>query len=214
MQRRTAYFGLAIAAASVAAIASQWPQPPTERATTADVVRQPIAPPLSAFPDRLPRREAIPYSGDALFGARHKPVPPAPPPTVNTVVSPTVPTPPYRFVGSMTYENRLQHLLAQGDAVFPVSQGETIGGAYRVEAVDAEKITLRYVPLDTTVDLPLVAHAEASRGPGASPTPGPIPPQEWPVAPRISPIAEPTAPSDFRGMRAAQLRGPRNQPNP
>ena len=189
MQKRIAYFGLAIAAASVAAIASQWPQPPTERTATADVPRQAIVQPAaSTLPTRLPTRGAIPDSGDALFGAREEPVRQPPPPTVNTVVSPTVPTPPYRFVGSLTYENKLQHLFAQGDVVFPVSEGETIGGAYRVEAIDAEKVTLRYVPLDRTVELPLVAYADSPRAPNSAPVSAPIASQSLPVAPRFSPV--------------------------
>lgn len=213
MKRRTAYFGLAIAAASVAAIASQWPQPPAERATKADAPRQAIAQPASALPDRLPAREAMASSGAPLFGVQHQPVRKTPQaPKETTVAPPSAPTPPYRFVGSLDYGNKRQHLLAQGDVVFPVSEGQTLGGVYRVETVDAEKITLRYVPLDTTVDLPLVANAEGSRAPSASSAPSAIGSQNLPVAPRFSTVAEPTPPSGFSGMRAAQLRGPRNQP--
>jgi hypothetical protein len=54
---------------------------------------------------------------------------------------------PYRFAGTLVQEGKLQVLLANGDTVIPVQQGETIDGGYRVELIGEDQITLIYLPL-------------------------------------------------------------------
>jgi hypothetical protein len=54
---------------------------------------------------------------------------------------------PYRFAGTLVQDGKLQVLLANGDTVIPVQQGETIDGGYRVELIGEDQITLIYLPL-------------------------------------------------------------------
>jgi len=54
---------------------------------------------------------------------------------------------PYRFAGTLMQDGKLQVLLANGDAVIPVQQGDTIDGGYRVESIGEDQITLIYLPL-------------------------------------------------------------------
>ena len=62
-------------------------------------------------------------------------------------VTPGPPPMPYRFAGTLVQDGKLQVLLAKGDALIPVQEGETIDGGYRVESIGEDQITLTYLPL-------------------------------------------------------------------
>ncbi len=117
----------------------------------------------------------------------------------------------------------------KGDAVLPVKEGETLDGAYRVEAIAADEITLLYVPLGILSRLSLASAldhgVQASAGavnsaPSASiPKPSPAPPQSasLPAGPAPGPIAAqgPELPrTAATGTRAAHLRRERTQQLP
>ncbi len=74
---------------------------------------------------------------------------PAPPPP------PTAPPLPFTYMGKFTEPSgKVVVYLGQGDKAHTVSVGDTIGGTYRVEAVDGRQLTLTYVPLDIKQTLP------------------------------------------------------------
>jgi hypothetical protein len=58
-------------------------------------------------------------------------------------------------------------LLAKGDMLFPVNEGETLDGAYRVESIGETEVTLTYLPLAheerIAVDSSLPVAASATR---------------------------------------------------
>jgi hypothetical protein len=99
----------------------------------------------------LPEREAIGQPAGDLFLARSWTpprtkraaiaAPPSPPPT------PAAPAMPYRIAGKLVHDNRSQIVLAKGDAVFPVREGDTLEDGYRVEAIGRDYVTLLYLPL-------------------------------------------------------------------
>ena len=62
-------------------------------------------------------------------------------------IAPRVPPMPYRFVGALVHDGKLQVLLATGNTVVPVREGETIEGGYRVDSITEDRITLTYLPL-------------------------------------------------------------------
>ena len=215
MKRRTAYLCLAIAAVAAAGVATQWQMAETAApAAQAVAAAQPIQPQQSALPERLPERATLRGATQPLFGVQAQPAPKraAPPPQPQPVVVRQPPTPPYRYVGSVAVDNKLWYVLAEADKVFPIEEGEIIGAVYRVEAVGREKVTLRYVPLDALVELPLITPSDG-RGTVLATPPASAPPQpaSGPSAsalPQAATANEPPAVSS--GMRAAQLRGPRN----
>jgi hypothetical protein len=57
---------------------------------------------------------------------------------------------PYRFAGRVRKGAEEEFLLSKGDLIFPVKEGDTLDGTYRVVAVKAEGIELLYLPLGTT----------------------------------------------------------------
>jgi len=73
------------------------------------------------------------------------PAPPAPPPM------------PYRYAGKVLVDGAEQVLLARGDVVVAVRAGETLEGGYRVESIDAEWISLQYLPLRMRQRIPVTS---------------------------------------------------------
>ena len=86
-----------------------------------------------------------------------------------------MPAVPYRFAGVVRQDGREQFLLAQGDRLIPVHEGQTLEGPYKVEQITSGAIRLRYLPLDREVTvrfpgstIPASEAAQLSwRGPGA-----------------------------------------------
>lgn len=97
----------------------------------------------------LPGRTPLGEPRAELFGP-HSWQPPAPKSAAVIAKTPTAPSPPpmpYKFVGTLVQDGKLQVLLAKGDAVIPVRVGESIDGGYRVESIGEDQITLIYLPL-------------------------------------------------------------------
>jgi hypothetical protein len=74
---------------------------------------------------------------------------------------------PYRYAGKLVQGGQQSVLLAKGDMLFPVNEGETLDGAYRVESIGETQVTLIYLPLAheerIPVDSSLPVAASATR---------------------------------------------------
>jgi cohesin domain-containing protein len=111
--------------------------------------------------------------------------PPAPPPM------------PYRVAGQIAHDGSAHVVLAHGDRVFTVREGQTLDEGYRVESIRADGVTLVYVPLDAREHL------------AAAPTVLRVSPASAAVAQvsKSAPAAEtPVAAGEPRAVRPAQLR--------
>lgn len=105
----------------------------------------------------LPGRTFLGESRTGLF-ASHSWQPPAPKSSaVLAPVAPAAPPMPYRFAGKLVQGGQHSVLLAKGDRVFPIKQGETLDGEYRVEAIEESQITLIYMPLGKKEVIPFVS---------------------------------------------------------
>lgn len=94
----------------------------------------------------LPERPALGEPVGALFGSQSW-QPPAPKVT-RAPVAPSAPPMPYRFAGKLVQDGKPQVFLAKGDVAFPINQGQILDGAYRVEAIGEDRVTLVYLPLN------------------------------------------------------------------
>ncbi len=74
---------------------------------------------------------------------------------------------PYRYAGKLVQGGQQSVLLAKGDMLFPVNEGETLDGTYRVESIGETQVTLTYLPLAReeriAVDSSLPVAASATR---------------------------------------------------
>jgi hypothetical protein len=123
----------------------------------------------------LPDRPALSAPQAELFGPQSW-QPKAPPQTARAAkpAPPRVPAMPYRYAGKVLHEGRLKVFLAKGDEVFPVTKGETLDRAYRVESIEDARITLRYLPLGRLQVIPVdsalpLAHAKPAAAKAAAP---------------------------------------------
>src|SRR5882762_2234980 len=119
-------------------------------------------------PLALPERSRLGELRTQLFSSRSW-QPPAP--KISTAPhappAPTAPPMPYRYAGKLVQGGQQSVLLSRGDMVFPINEGETLDGAYRVESIGETQVTLTYLPLAReeriAVDSSLPVAAPAAR---------------------------------------------------
>lgn len=65
---------------------------------------------------------------------------------------------PFRYVGRLTQNGKVEVLLMRGDRLHSISAGQKIGDDYVVEHIGASSIRFRYLPLKLrqSMDLPAV----------------------------------------------------------
>lgn len=135
----------------VAPITSREAPAPREQA-----VAQPVEAP--SLPARADRQQTAPGVRD-LFGPKNwnpppPPVraqkPPPPPP-------PTAPPFPYRVSGGLADAEGVMVVFTNQQQNFVVRVGEVIERTYRVDAIDAQAVTLTYLPLGLTQRVPMDA---------------------------------------------------------
>jgi hypothetical protein len=157
--------------AAVAAIAVFQPQSDDgARVSVAGVEPPPEAGIPAGDPLRLPERQSFGETRGQLFGTPPRAAKAAPPPRAPSP-PPAAPPLPYRFAGIVRVGKDTQVLVAKGDRVLPVKEGETLEGGYRVQSISAERIELVYLPLGTaeriavssSLDAKPIAHAARNR---------------------------------------------------
>ena len=107
--------------------------------------------------DRLDRRAPSPdaAASDAPLFAVQSWQPPPPPPPPAEPVEPTAPPFPYTYMGGLTDDHGRTAFFNRGDRVLTVHAGETVDGAFRVDHLDETSMTVTYVPLNKTAQVPL-----------------------------------------------------------
>jgi hypothetical protein len=108
----------------------------------------------------LPKRETLGKPAGELFQRQSwvaprakRPAPVAAPPPAPA----EPPAMPYRVAGKLVQGDRSQIVLAKGNAVFTVREGDTLEDGYRVEAIGSDQVTLLYLPLGVPETVPLAS---------------------------------------------------------
>jgi hypothetical protein len=76
------------------------------------------------------------------------PAPPPPPPPAPP--APTAPPLPYTFMGRFEQGESDLVILTRGNRVLTATQGDVLEKTYRIDGIEANKVTLTYLPLGTT----------------------------------------------------------------
>ena len=159
MRKRRLFTLLAVAAAAAAAVAFM---PDGSRAPEIVTAAPPAATAQTSFA-ALPEREPIGRLRGEIFSTpapeRQAPAAAAKPkPAQEASPAPATPPPmPYRVAGRLVNGDGAHVVLAKGDAVLTVQEGDSLAGGYRVEAVAPEAVTLVYVPLGARQVLPIAS---------------------------------------------------------
>ena len=176
-------------------------QEPEHAAAPASEAKQPGIPARSA----LGRIAADPFSAQSWL-PRRKPAVVSEPPVV---VAPPLP---YRFAGQFHRESGVEVYVARGEEIFPVKEGDTLDGQYKVDSVTATEVSFVHLPSGTrqTVQFSALKEQEltARSGPPQSRTSAPAFPPPSPVAKLIpAPVPGASADNSIPGRNApAQLR--------
>jgi len=77
------------------------------------------------------------------------------PPSAQPSATPAPPPLPFRYIGSLRQNGKLEVLLMRGSAVYSLAAGEEIDGEYRVERITESTISFTYLPLKMKQDMHL-----------------------------------------------------------
>jgi len=210
---------LLAAAAAWVAIDLRGPAAPTSAKAPASVASQgperAVAPASDAKQPGIPTRLTLGKFGADPFSAqswlpRRKPTVVSEPPVA------VVPPLPYRFAGQFHRESGIEVYVARGEEIFPVKEGDTLDGEYKVDSVSGTEVSFVHLPSGTRQALQFSALKEqeltARSGPSQTRTPAsasPFPPPLSPVA-KLMPAPAPGASSPENSMPGktapAQLR--------
>jgi hypothetical protein len=152
--------GLVLAIAATAAVLLQERFAPSGTAPQASA---PAAVPASGAKPApgpfaaLPSRETMGRPAGEPFGSHVRTPPPSRAAPAPAPVAPSAPPMPYRVAGLMVQDGVAQVVLAKGDRVLTVREGETLDDGYRVEAIKPDGVTLVYLPMNARETLPLVS---------------------------------------------------------
>jgi len=152
--RNKRLFALLILAAAAAGAALFLPAPKEKELVEEKNVWRPAVQPAGDAFAQLPARETMGRQGGELFSSQSWMAPAAPVAVeVAAPVKPALPLMPYRVAGQVVQDGSTHVILARGDAVLTVREGDTLEGGYRVEAIRPDRVTLLYLPLDARQEL-------------------------------------------------------------
>lgn len=181
-----------VAPPPVKAPASGAPREPEQAAAPASDARQPGIPARSA----LGRIAADPFSAQSWLPRRKPAVVSEPPAAV-------VPPLPYRFAGQFQRDSGIEVYVARGEEIFPVKEGDTLDGQYKVDSVSATEVSFVHIPSGTRQALQFSALKEqglsGQGGPAPARTPAfaSVPASAQPsVAAKLIPAPTPGASAD------------------
>jgi Cohesin domain len=142
----------------------------------------------------LGRIAADPFSSQSWLPRRKPAVVSEPPPVV-------VPPLPYRFAGQFHRESGIEVYVARGEEIFPVKEGDTLDGLYKIDSVSATEVGFVHLPSGTrqTIQFSALKDQELTAQGGPPPPRGPAsaPASSPPLSPmaKLIPVPAPGASS-------------------
>jgi general secretion pathway protein D len=124
---------------------------------------------------------------------------PASKPTTATATQPAPPVAPplpFRFAGQFYRDSGAEVYLAKGEEIFPVKEGDTVDGQYKIEAVTSSEVRFLHLPSGTSQ----IMQFSALREPEAAPQAGP------------ARVVQPVVPASLAPAPAAGLAPPLSSP--
>ena len=103
---------------------------------------------------RLERPEAAAPAGDP-FARRSFGAPPAAQ-QASAPARPEAPELPFRYMGKVIEDGKLEILLLRGDEHFSVTAGQKIGDEYRLDKVTTSSLTFTYLPMKKKQTLEII----------------------------------------------------------
>jgi Cohesin domain len=159
---------LAVAAAWIAIDLRRSPEP-TPGKSSAEVARQDADTASAAREPSIPARSTLGRTGSDLFSVHSWMPKPKPSAAAASPVAPTAPPLPFRFAGQFYRDSGTEVYLARGEEIFPVKEGDTLDGQYKVEAVTGSEVRFLHVPSGTAQTMQFSALKEQDVAPQPAP---------------------------------------------
>jgi len=111
------------------------------------------------LPDLQQRASLVANGSTQLFAKSSWVAPPpparpaAPPPPPAPPAPPTAPPLPFAFMGTFEQGDTRLLILSRGNRVLTVAAGDVLENTYKVERIEASKVTFTYLPLGTSQTL-------------------------------------------------------------
>jgi len=152
-------------------------QNPAHSAAPAPEARQP----------GIPARFALGKFGADPFSAQSW-LPRPKPAAVSAPPAPVAPPLPFRFAGQFHRDSGIEVYLARGEEIFPVKEGDTLDGQYKVDSVSAAEVSFVHLPSGTRQTMQFSALREQELTAKGEPMPS----QKGPASASVSstPIAK------------------------
>jgi hypothetical protein len=154
---------LAVSAAWIAIDLRRSPEPASPK-SSAGVARQEQDTGSAAKEPSIPERSTLGRTGSDLFSV-HSWMPKPKPTAAEAPVAPTAPPLPFRFAGQFYRDSGTEVYLAKGEEIFPVKEGDTLDGQYKVEAVTGSEVRFLHVPSGTAQTMQFSALKEQDLAP-------------------------------------------------
>jgi hypothetical protein len=154
---------LAVATAWIAIDLRRSPEPVSGK-SSAEVVRQDADTASAAREPSIPARSTLGRTASDLFSV-HSWMPKLKPSAAAAPVAPTAPPLPFRFAGQFYRDSGTEVYLARGEEIFPVKEGDTLDGQYKVEAVTGSEVRFLHVPSGTAQTMQFSALKEQDLAP-------------------------------------------------
>ena len=113
--------------------------------------------------------------------------------------APVAPPLPFRFAGQFYRDTGAEVYLAKGEEIFPVKEGDTLEGQYKIESVTSSEVRFLHLPSGTSQVMQFSALREPDAAPQAVPT------RVQPPATAVAAVP-PAQPSPSATGEPAQLR--------
>src|SRR6267378_647049 len=167
---------------------------PEQVAARGSEAKQPGIPTRST----LGKFAADPFSTQSWLPRRKPAVVSEPPPAI-------APPLPYRFAGQFYRESGVELYVARGEEIFPVKEGDTLDGQYKVDSVNATEVSFVHLPSGTrqTLQFSALKDRELSAQGGSPPPRAPASAMAKLVPPAAPGAAVPDSPAK---AGPAQLR--------
>jgi hypothetical protein len=112
----------------------------------------------------------------------HSWMPASKPAAAPVPAAPVAPPLPFRFAGQFYRDSGAEVYLGRGEEIFPVKEGDTLDGDYKVEAVTASEVRFLHVPSGTSQIMQFSALREQDLAPQSGPAPVKAQPSASPPA--------------------------------